>query len=94
MTSPTAETGDGRHRYLSQMDEMSLADEKAAETPESDPDTLEVRDDSLAIIQGPMNDLRRPLLIAGTVVGMAVLLAVALGALLRTVKGDAVRQAR
>ena len=94
MTTPTAETDDGRHRYLSQMDEMSLADEQAAETPESGPDTLEVRDDSMAILQGTMNDLRRPLLIAAAVAGMAALLAVGLGALMRTGKGDPVRQSR
>lgn len=94
MTSPATETGNGRYRYLSQMDEMSLADAKAAETPESDPDTLEVRDGSMAILQGTMNDLRRPLVIAGTVRGTAVLLAVGLGALIRMVKGDAVRQAQ
>jgi hypothetical protein len=68
------------------MDEMSLADEKSAQTRESDPDTLEVRDDSSAILQGTMNDLRRPLLIAAAVVAMAALVAVGLGVLMRAAK--------
>jgi hypothetical protein len=76
------------------MDEMSLAEEESAQTPESSPDTLDVGDDSIAILQGTMNDLRRPLLIAGAVAGTAALLAVGLGVLFRMVKGDAVRHAR
>jgi hypothetical protein len=68
------------------MDEMSLADETSAQTRESDPDTLEVRDDSSAILQGTMNDLRRPLLIAAAVVAMAALVAVGLGVLMRAAK--------
>lgn len=86
MTDGTTATQDSHHRYLTQMDEMSLADEKSAQTRESDPDTLEVRDDSSAILQGTMNDLRRPLLIAAAVVGMAALVAVALGVLKRAAK--------
>lgn len=92
--TPTTETARGRDRYLTQMDEMSLADEQSAQTPESDPDTLEVRDDSVAILQATTSDLRRPMLIAGAVAGLAVLLAVGLWALSRTVKGDAECQAQ
>lgn len=83
MTSPAADARNDEHRHLTLMDEMSLADEKSAQTPESDPDTLEVRDDSRAILHSTMNDLRRPLAIAAAVVGTAILLAVGLGALTR-----------
>lgn len=89
MTRSATETGDGHHRHLTQMDEMSLADEQSAQTRESDPDTLEVRDDSSAILQGTMNDLRRPLLIAIAVVGVVALVAVGLGVLMRKAKRNA-----
>jgi hypothetical protein len=92
MTSPATEAGS--HRHLTEWDEMSLADERSAQNPESDPDTLEVRDDSMVILEGAMSDLRRPLLIAGALAGTAVLLTVILGALLRIVKRDAARQPR
>jgi hypothetical protein len=92
MTSPATEAGS--HRHLTEWDETSLADEQSAQTPESDPDTLEVRDDSMVILEGAMSSLRRPLLIAVAVAGTAVLLAVMLGALVRIVKGDAPRQPR
>lgn len=93
MTSPSTETGNGHHRYLTQMDEMSLADEKSAQTPDSGPDTLEERDDSMAILQGTVSDLRRPLLTAGALAGAALLLAAGLGALIRKVKRAAVHPA-
>lgn len=88
MTSAATEAGSSQHPYLTQKDEMSLADERSAQTRESDPDTLEVRDDSNAILQGTMNDLRRPLLIAVVVVGTIALLAVGIGALMRRAKRD------
>jgi hypothetical protein len=83
MTNATTDTGSSQHPHLTQKDEMSLADEQSAQTRDSDPDTLEVRDDSNVILQGTMNDLRRPLLIAVVVVGTVALLAVSLGALMR-----------
>jgi hypothetical protein len=92
MTSPATEAGS--HRHLTEWDEMSLTDEQSAQTPESEPDTLEVRDDSMVILEGAMSSLRRPLLIAGALVGTAVLLAVIIGALVRIAKGDAPRQPR
>ena len=82
MTTSDTQTGNGHH-HLTQRDEMSLADEKSAQTRESDPDTLEVRDDSRAIVEGTMNDLRRPMLIVAAAVGTVVVLAVLIGALTR-----------
>lgn len=76
MTKQVATNGDEGHRYLSQMDDMSLADESAAQTPESDPDTLEVREDSMAILQDTMNEVRGPLLLVVALVGTAALVAV------------------
>ena len=88
MTSAATEAASSQHPHLTQKDEMSLADERSAQTRESDPDTLEVRDDSNAILQGTRNDLRRPLLIAVVGVGAVALLAVGLGALMRRAKRD------
>jgi hypothetical protein len=82
-------TQDGHHRYLTQMDEMSLADERSAQTRESEPDTLEVRDDSNAILQATMNDLRRPMLVTVLAVGAVAVVAAGLGALVRAAKRDA-----
>lgn len=76
MTKQAATNGDESHRYLSQMDDMSLADESAAQTLESDPDTLEVREDSMAILQDTMNEVRGPLLLVVALVGTAALVAV------------------
>lgn len=86
MTTPVTALDDGHHRYLTQKDEMSLADEQSSQTSESDPDTLDVSDDSSAILQGTLQDLRRPLLIAAAVVGTVALVAVALGVLTRTLR--------
>ena len=80
MDSTTA-PANGRHRYATQMDEMSLADEQSAQTPDSEPDTLEVRDDSMVIFQGVLNDFRRPLLMVLAAAGAATLVAVAIAAI-------------
>lgn len=50
--------------FLTEADEMSLAESKARQAPDSEPDTLEVHDDSLAILQGEVGAWRRPVLIA------------------------------
>ena len=86
MTNPAAVIDDGHHRYLTHRDEMSLADEQSAQTRDSEPDTLEVSDDSTAILQGTLQDLRRPLLIVTSVVATAALVAWALGMLTRARK--------
>lgn len=83
MKSDTKETETSQHPHLTKKDEMSLADERSAQTRDSDPDTLEVRDDSSAILQGTMNDLRRPLVIGIVVVGTIALLAMGLRAFMR-----------
>jgi hypothetical protein len=85
MTSPTRAS---RHRPLTLRDEMSLADERSTQAPEAEPDTLEVGDDSMVILQGAMGDLRRPLLIAGAVAGTTVGLAMGLAALIRALRGS------
>jgi hypothetical protein len=71
----TTSPDEGRHRHATQMDEMSLADEQSAQTPDSEPDTLEVRDDSRAIFQGVLSDLRRPILMVMAAAGVATLVA-------------------
>jgi hypothetical protein len=88
MTNPNTGSGSSRHRYLTERDEMSLTEEKAAQTRESDPDTLEVGDDSMAILQGTMNDMRRPLLMIVVVAVTAVLGAAALAVLIGAAHKD------
>lgn len=82
MTSPTT-TPNGSGRLLTHADEMSLADGQRAQTEDSLPDTLEVRDDSTSILQGTVGGLRRPLLIAVSIVGAVAVAAVVVGALVR-----------
>ncbi len=89
----TPEPGASRHRFTTQLDEMSLADEQAAQTPSSEPDTLEVRDDSRAIFQGVMNDLRRPLAMALVAAGVAALVAVGIAVITGAAGGDSSRSA-
>jgi hypothetical protein len=89
VTAATTASQDSHHRYLTQADDMSLADERSAQTPESEPDTLEVRDDSNAILQATMNDLRRPMLVTVLAVGAVAIVAAGLGALMRAAKRDA-----
>lgn len=84
MTGPATDARSDGPRHLTLMDERSLADEESAQTAESVPDTLEVRDDSRAILTGTMNSLRRPLAIAAVVGVIGVLVAVGIGALTRT----------
>jgi hypothetical protein len=88
MSSPANDSADGRRRYVTPVDEMSLADEQSGLTPESDADTLEVRDDSVVILQSAMGELRRPMLIAAGAVVTAALLVVSLGSLVRMMKGN------
>jgi hypothetical protein len=81
MTDTATTPSHGTSHFVTQQDEMSLADEQSAQTRESDPDTLEVRDDSLAIMQGTLGDLRGAALVAVAVAGVGILLAVAIGAI-------------
>ena len=90
MTSSTAESEPRRRVHLTLLDEMSLADEESARTHQSDPDTLEVRDDIIAIVHSTMLRLRRPLMAAAAVVGTTLLVAVGRAVLMRVVRRDAV----
>ncbi len=58
--------------FLTEADEMSLAESQARQAPDSEPDTLEVRDDSLAILQGEVAAWRRPVLITLAVVAVGL----------------------
>ena len=75
--------------FLSGADEESLADSLWSQGPGSQPDTLEVRNDSIAVMQNSMAGVRRPVVIAVAVVGAAVALLVAAGFLRRLGQGDA-----
>jgi hypothetical protein len=74
--------------FVSAADEMSLTDSLWAQGPDSVPDTLEVRSDSLAVMQGTMEGFRRPVVIAVAVVGSALALLVGAGILRRLGQGD------
>ncbi|MDO9484881.1 MAG: hypothetical protein Q7K25_02320 [Actinomycetota bacterium] len=86
MTGPTSVAGNGHSQYFTRVDEMSLSDEQAAQTADADVDELEVRVDSIAIMQGTMNELRRPLLRALVVVGAAGLVIVSTGLIIKRLR--------
>lgn len=83
MTETMQAPDQGAHQFVSQRDEMSLTDERAAQTDTSVPDTLEVREDSLAIVQDTVGNLRKPVLITIAIIGAGVVLAATVSALLR-----------
>lgn len=74
--------------FASEADEMSLTDSLWSQGPDSAPDTLEVRNDSLAVMQNSMGDFRRPVAIAVAVAGAAVALLLGAGFLRRLGQGD------
>jgi hypothetical protein len=74
--------------FASDADEMSLADSLWSQGPDSVPDTLEVRNDSIAVMQNSMEGFRRPVVIAVGVVGAALALLVAAGLLRKLGQGD------
>jgi hypothetical protein len=74
--------------FASAADEASLADSLWSQGPDSVPDTLEVRNDSIAVMQNSMANFRRPVVIAVAAVGAAVALLVAAGFLRRLGQGD------
>jgi hypothetical protein len=74
--------------FASDADEVSLADSLWSQEPDSVPDTLEVRNDSIAVMQNSMASFRRPVVIAVGVVGAAVALLVAAGFLRKLGQGD------
>jgi hypothetical protein len=87
MTENTPAAGDGHAGFLTAQDEMSLTDSLAAQTDESQPDTLEVHSDAVAVMQGSMQGLRRPAVIAAVAVGVAVGIVVILGLVGRARRG-------
>ena len=74
--------------FASGADEMSLADSLWSQGPDSEPDTLEVRNDSIAVMQNSMEGFRRPVVIAVAVVGAALALLVGAGLLRKLGQGD------
>jgi hypothetical protein len=74
--------------FASDADEVSLADSLLSQGPDSVPDTLEVRNDSLSVMQNSMEGFRRPVIIAVAVVGAAVALLVGAGLLRKLGQGD------
>ena len=77
--------GDTQHHFLTKRDEQSLAEEVATPVASARPDSLDVHDDSIAIAQGTLSEMRGPAMIAGAVVGASVLLLFGIGYLSRRV---------
>jgi hypothetical protein len=77
--------GDTKHHFLTRRDEQSLAEEVATSVAGTRPDSLDVHDDSIAIAQGTLSEMRGPAMIAGVLVGASVLLLLGIGYLSRRV---------
>jgi hypothetical protein len=75
--------GDAQHHFLTKRDEQSLAEEVATPIKGARPDNLDVHEDSMAIAQGTLSEMRGPALVAGAVVGASVLLLFGIGYLSR-----------
>jgi hypothetical protein len=69
--------------FLSDRDEISLAEARLEQTGSSVPDTLEVRSDSLALLRGSLEPLRQPAVAAVAALGIAVIAFVVGGLLSR-----------
>jgi hypothetical protein len=87
MISHTSQDDEIRQKHLTESDELSLAAAQEALAAESRPDTLEVRDDSLAILHIAVSELRGPLVVAAAVLGTFTLLAVGAEGLVRALRG-------
>ncbi len=77
--------GDTQHHFLTKRDEQSLAEEVATPVTSARPDNLDVHDDSMAIAQGTLSEMRGPAMIVGAAVGASVLLLFGIGYLSRRV---------
>ena len=88
MTDSPASPDAASSAFSSAPDEASLADSLWSQGPDAVPDTLEVRSDSVAVMQNSMNSFRRPVVIAVSVVGAALALLVGAGLLRRLGQGD------
>ena len=75
--------GNTQQHFLTKHDEQSLAEEVATPNKGVRPDTLEVHEDSMAIVQGTLSEMRKPALVVGVVVGATVLLVLGIGMLIR-----------
>ena len=75
--------GETQQHFLTKHDEQSLAEEVATPIKGARPDTLEVHEDSMAIVQGTLSEMRKPALVAGVVLGASVLLLFGIGYLSR-----------
>jgi hypothetical protein len=75
--------GETQQHFLTKHDEQSLAEEVATPIKGARPDTLEVHEDSMAIVQGTLSEMRKPALVAGVVLGAAILVVLSLGVITR-----------
>jgi hypothetical protein len=75
MTEPVGTPSPRHEGFLTDADEMSLAQSQARQTDSSQPDTLEVRGDSWSLLQEELGPLRRPaqLALGALAVGLLVI---------------------
>ena len=75
--------GNTQQHFLTKHDEQSLAEEVATPNKGARLDTLEVHEDSMAIVQGTLSEMRKPALVVGVVLGGTMLLVLGIGLLSR-----------
>ena len=74
--------------FVSDADEISLAEARSTVGPDAVPDTLEVRSDSIEVLQNSMERFRRPVVIAVAAAAAGVALLVAAGFIRRLGQRD------
>jgi len=74
--------------FASGADEVSLAESLWSQGPDSVPDSLEVRSDSIEVMQNSMEDFRRPVVIAVAAAAAGVALLVVAGFIRRLGQRD------
>lgn len=87
MADKATEHGNGTE-FAGQADELGLAQERARETVDSLPDTLEVRSDAYSVMEDQVAPLRRPVMTAAIVAAAVVVVLVGV-AILRRRSGGA-----
>ena len=93
MASSSSVTEGGRTTFAGEADEMSLADAQSRQTDDSIADTLGVRSDAIAVAQDSMDRLRRPIVIAASIVALGLAITIGIGLLGRTIRSGPIPEA-
>ncbi len=87
MTSADGTTEVPHASLATEADEISLASAEALQTDGAPPDPLDVRSDSMAVMQSAIARLKRPALLAAAVVGLGLVVILASGVIGRALGG-------